>query len=49
MTRDSTAWRSTPVDPAHTLRTLAANHFSMLEDKATDTVRLVEDWLEKEV
>jgi acyl transferase domain-containing protein len=48
MASDSAAWRSTPVDPAHTLRTLAANHFSMLEDKATDTARLIESWLDTE-
>jgi acyl transferase domain-containing protein/thioesterase domain-containing protein len=46
MAKDSGDWRSTPVDSAHTLRPLAANHFSMLEDKAGDTVRLVESWLD---
>jgi thioesterase domain-containing protein len=42
---ESDGWRSTPVDSSHTVRPLAANHFSMLEDHAEDTARLVEEWL----
>jgi polyene macrolide polyketide synthase len=49
MAPESDDWRSTPVDPAHTLRTLAANHFSILEDKAADTAELVKNWLETEL
>nr|WP_221466939.1 type I polyketide synthase [Streptosporangium album] len=38
-------WRSTPFDPSHAVRTVAANHFSMLTDQVGETARIIEDWL----
>nr|AYW76483.1 MjmI [Streptomyces sp.] len=38
-------WRSTPLDPSHTVRPMAANHFSVIEEKAADTARVIEEWL----
>ncbi|MEU3170038.1 beta-ketoacyl synthase N-terminal-like domain-containing protein [Streptosporangium sp. NPDC006930] len=42
---ESDYWRATPFDPSHTVRTIEANHFSMLAEKAEDTARLVDGWL----
>ncbi|WP_153054683.1 thioesterase domain-containing protein, partial [Planomonospora sphaerica] len=38
-------WRAAPWDPAHTLRTVPADHFSILENRAAETARVIEDWL----
>ncbi|MES4908498.1 type I polyketide synthase [Streptomyces sp. NPDC000395] len=38
-------WRSAPLDPSHTVRPMAANHFSVIEEKAADTARAIEEWL----
>ncbi|MDT0543553.1 type I polyketide synthase [Streptomyces sp. DSM 41529] len=38
-------WRSSPLDPSHTVRPIAANHFSVIEEKAADTARAIEDWI----
>ncbi|MDW6065212.1 hypothetical protein SAZ11_54500 [Streptomyces sp. FXJ1.4098] len=38
-------WRSSPLDPSHTVRPMAANHFSVIEEKAADTARAIEEWL----
>ncbi|MGW2162063.1 type I polyketide synthase [Nonomuraea sp. NPDC001699] len=38
-------WRSTPFDSSHDVRTVAANHFSMLTDQAEETARIIEEWL----
>jgi acyl transferase domain-containing protein/NADP-dependent 3-hydroxy acid dehydrogenase YdfG/acyl carrier protein len=44
-TPEDDGWRATPVHPPHTLRTIAADHFSVIEDKADETAGIVEDWL----
>ncbi|WP_326638685.1 beta-ketoacyl synthase N-terminal-like domain-containing protein [Streptosporangium sp. NBC_01755] len=41
---ESDYWRATPFDPSHAVRTIEANHFSMLAEKAADTARLIDDW-----
>jgi len=41
---ESDYWRATPFDPSHAVRTIEANHFSMLAEKAEDTARLVDGW-----
>jgi thioesterase domain-containing protein len=41
---ESDYWRATPFDPAHAVRTVEADHFSMLAEKAEDTARLIDDW-----
>ncbi|MER5628465.1 alpha/beta fold hydrolase [Streptosporangium sp. NPDC002544] len=41
---ESDYWRATPFDPSHTVRTIEANHFSMLAEKAADTARLIDGW-----
>jgi Thioesterase domain len=39
-------WRAKPWNPSHTLRTVAANHFNMIEDRAGSTARVIEEWLD---
>ncbi|MEU8206873.1 type I polyketide synthase [Streptosporangium sp. NPDC049046] len=41
---ESDYWRATPFDPSHAIRTIEANHFSMLAEKAEDTARLIDGW-----
>ncbi|WP_308169538.1 type I polyketide synthase [Acrocarpospora catenulata] len=41
---ESDYWRATPFDPSHAVRTIEANHFSMLAEKAADTARLIDGW-----
>ncbi|GAA1021007.1 hypothetical protein Aple_058380 [Acrocarpospora pleiomorpha] len=41
---ESDYWRATPFDPSHAVRTIEANHFSMLAEKAEDTARLIDGW-----
>ncbi|MEU8378646.1 thioesterase domain-containing protein [Streptosporangium sp. NPDC048865] len=38
-------WRATPFDPSHTVRTVEADHFSMLAEKAGETARLIDGWI----
>ncbi|MFC4535734.1 KR domain-containing protein, partial [Sphaerisporangium dianthi] len=38
-------WRATPLRPSHTLRAVEANHFTMVEEDAAETARVVEEWL----
>ncbi|MFD0661007.1 acyltransferase domain-containing protein [Thermocatellispora tengchongensis] len=45
---ESDYWRATPLDPSHAVRTIEADHFSMLAEKAEDTARLIEDWFRPE-
>ncbi|GAA0988636.1 hypothetical protein GCM10009555_070750 [Acrocarpospora macrocephala] len=45
---ESDYWRATPFDPSHAVRTIDANHFSMLADKAEDTARLIDGWFRLE-
>ncbi|KPI28843.1 6-deoxyerythronolide-B synthase, 3-oxoacyl-(acyl-carrier-protein) reductase, partial [Actinobacteria bacterium OV450] len=40
-----TQGKAEPWDPAHTLRPVAANHFTIVEERADDTARVLEDWL----
>ncbi len=45
-TADETGdWRAQPFEPDHDLRTVAANHFTMIEDKAALTAAVVGEWL----
>ncbi|WP_326825038.1 type I polyketide synthase [Streptosporangium sp. NBC_01756] len=38
-------WRAAPWDPSHAVRTVQANHFSMLEGKAEATAGVIDEWL----
>ncbi|MGW1507444.1 thioesterase domain-containing protein, partial [Streptomyces mirabilis] len=38
-------WQAKPWDPSHAVRTVAANHFSILEEGAEDTARIIEEWI----
>ncbi|WP_453087040.1 alpha/beta fold hydrolase [Streptomyces roseus] len=40
-----TQGRAEPWESAHTLRPVAANHFTIVEERAQDTARVLEDWL----
>ncbi|WP_275562768.1 type I polyketide synthase [Streptomyces sp. 5-6(2022)] len=42
---DPDAWRATPWNAAHTVRTVAANHFTLIEAGAAEVARVIEDWL----
>jgi thioesterase domain-containing protein/acyl carrier protein len=42
---DSGQWQATPWDPAHAVRTVRANHFTLVEEKAAQTAEVIEDWL----
>uniref|UniRef100_UPI0020B89927 type I polyketide synthase n=1 Tax=Streptomyces sp. AC512_CC834 TaxID=2823691 RepID=UPI0020B89927 len=48
-TEDTTSyeddWQAKPWDPAHDVRTVKANHFSILEESAEDTARIIEEWI----
>ncbi|MFD5511971.1 KR domain-containing protein, partial [Streptomyces sp. NPDC127051] len=41
-----TQGKAEPWEPAHTLRPVAANHFTIVEERADDTARVVEEWLD---
>jgi thioesterase domain-containing protein len=38
-------WQAEPWDPAHAVRTVPANHFTMVEDHAADTAEAIRHWL----
>nr|WP_148106801.1 type I polyketide synthase [Amycolatopsis sp. WAC 01416] len=40
-------WRALPWDPAHELRTVPATHFTIVEEDAEATARVIEDWIGK--
>jgi hypothetical protein len=42
--RKGDGWQAQPWDGA-TVRTVAANHFTMLDDKSELTAQVIEDWL----
>ncbi|MFI8263615.1 type I polyketide synthase [Streptomyces sp. NPDC085665] len=42
---DAPEYRAQPWDSTQTLRSVHANHFSMLEEKAGDTAQAIEEWL----
>ncbi len=42
---ESDSWRATSWDPSHTVRTVQANHFDIVEDKAATTAQVIEEWL----
>ncbi|WSR28944.1 SDR family NAD(P)-dependent oxidoreductase (plasmid) [Streptomyces sp. NBC_01205] len=44
-----TQGKAEPWEPAHTLRPVAANHFTIVEERADDTARVLEDWLASDV
>ncbi|NUT22399.1 MAG: SDR family NAD(P)-dependent oxidoreductase, partial [Hamadaea sp.] len=39
------SWRAKPWAPVHTMRTVAAHHFSLIAEDSAETARVVEDWL----
>jgi acyl transferase domain-containing protein/acyl carrier protein len=39
------AWQAQPWDPAHTVRAVGANHFTMIEERAHVTAGIVGEWL----
>ncbi|MFE5766412.1 SDR family NAD(P)-dependent oxidoreductase [Streptomyces sp. NPDC056492] len=41
-----TQGKAEPWESAHTLRPVAANHFTIVEERAQDTARVLEDWLD---
>ncbi|MFF4298356.1 SDR family NAD(P)-dependent oxidoreductase [Streptomyces vinaceus] len=41
-----TRGKAEPWEPAHTLRPVAANHFTIVEERAQDTARVLEEWLD---
>ncbi|WP_141576725.1 type I polyketide synthase [Actinomadura sp. WMMA1423] len=45
-TGDADGWRAAPWNPAHTLRTVDADHFGLVEAGAADTARIIDDWLD---
>ncbi|MFD5047085.1 thioesterase domain-containing protein, partial [Streptomyces sp. NPDC058382] len=38
--------RAEPWETAHTLRTVSANHFTLVEDRAEETAHVIDEWLE---
>ncbi|MET9856576.1 alpha/beta fold hydrolase, partial [Streptomyces sp. NPDC006450] len=42
---DPTGWQAHPWDASQTVRTVGANHFTILEDKAEGTARVIEEWI----
>ncbi|MEV0623697.1 alpha/beta fold hydrolase [Nonomuraea sp. NPDC050404] len=42
---ESDYWRAAPFDPSHAVRTIEADHFSMLAEQAQETARLIDGWL----
>ncbi|MET8949067.1 KR domain-containing protein, partial [Streptomyces sp. NPDC004542] len=38
-------WQAKPWDASHAVRTVRANHFSILEGAAEDTARIIEEWI----
>ncbi|MFF4999578.1 SDR family NAD(P)-dependent oxidoreductase [Streptomyces sp. NPDC000656] len=41
-----TQGKAEPWEPAHTLRPVAANHFTIVEERAEDTAHVLEEWLD---
>ncbi|MFD3748549.1 thioesterase domain-containing protein, partial [Nocardia sp. NPDC058633] len=39
------SWQARPWDATHTYRTVPATHFSIVEEEAGDTARVVEEWV----
>ncbi|MGK5440320.1 type I polyketide synthase [Micromonospora sp. URMC 105] len=42
---DDGSWQARPWEPAHEYRTVAATHFTMIEDHAAVAAQVVEEWL----
>ncbi|MEE1767834.1 KR domain-containing protein, partial [Streptomyces sp. JV185] len=40
--------RAEPWEATHTLRTVRANHFTLVEDRAEETARVIDEWLDSE-
>ncbi|MFD7714868.1 type I polyketide synthase [Streptomyces sp. NPDC059814] len=45
MSPDLTDGRAEPWEAGHTLRTVRANHFTLVEDRAEDTAHVIDAWL----
>jgi aryl carrier-like protein len=43
------AKRAQAYEPTHTVRTVRANHFTLVEDRAEETASVIEDWLSGEL
>ncbi|MER6119478.1 alpha/beta fold hydrolase, partial [Streptomyces sp. NPDC001743] len=43
---DLVSGRAEPWEAAHTLRTVRANHFTLVEDRAEETAQVIGEWLE---
>jgi thioesterase domain-containing protein len=43
---NSDSWRTTSWDAGHTVRTVAANHFDIVEAKAEITAQVIDEWLD---
>ncbi|WP_346535282.1 type I polyketide synthase [Micromonospora sp. DPT] len=42
---DDGSWQARPWEPTHEYRTVAATHFTMIEDRAAVAAQVVEEWL----
>ncbi|MGN9892448.1 type I polyketide synthase [Micromonospora sp. L31] len=42
---DDGSWQARPWEPTHEYRTVAATHFTMIEDRAAAAAEVVEEWL----
>ncbi|MEH0827659.1 SDR family NAD(P)-dependent oxidoreductase, partial [Micromonospora sp. CPCC 205714] len=42
---DDGSWQARPWEPTHEYRTVAATHFTMIEDHATVAAEVIEEWL----
>ncbi|WP_238448171.1 alpha/beta fold hydrolase [Micromonospora sp. 4G55] len=42
---DDGSWQARPWEPTHEYRTVAATHFTMIEDRAAVAAEVVEEWL----
>lgn len=43
--QDADTWRAQPWFPEHDVARIRANHFTVIEEQATDTAALISDWL----
>ncbi|MCX4723209.1 type I polyketide synthase [Streptomyces sp. NBC_01306] len=43
--QDADTWRAQPWFPEHDVAPIRANHFTVIEEQATDTAALISDWL----
>jgi thioesterase domain-containing protein len=43
---DQQDWLAEPLEPTHAVRSVAANHFTVIEERSADTAKLVDGWLD---